>query len=56
MRDLPQWAPIKKIVVRDFYGPGSLGTTEARIEWISKVAPGVEFEVFNEDKGVRFIF
>ena len=46
MRDLPQWAPIKKIVVRDFYGPGSLGTTEARIEWISKVAPGVEFEVF----------
>ena len=46
MRDLPQWAPIKKIVVRDIYGPGSLGTTAARIEWISKVAPGVEFEVF----------
>jgi len=46
MRDLPEWAPIKKIVVRDIYGPGSLGTTEARIEWISKVAPGVEFEVF----------
>ena len=46
MRDLPEWAPIKKIVVRDIYGPGSLGTTEARIEWISKVAPGVEFEIF----------
>jgi phosphoglycerate dehydrogenase-like enzyme len=46
MRDLPQWAPIRKIVVRDIYGPGSLGTTAARIEWISKVAPGVEFEVF----------
>ncbi len=30
MRDLPEWAPIKKIVVRDIYGPGSLGTTAAR--------------------------
>lgn len=46
MRDLPEWAPIRKIVVRDIYGPGSLGTTDARIEWISKVAPAVEFEVF----------
>ena len=46
MRDHPQWAPIRKIVVRDIYGPGSLGTTKARIEWISKVAPGVEFVVF----------
>ena len=45
MRDLAEWAPLKKIVVRDIYGPGSLGTTEARIEWISKVAPGVEFVV-----------
>ncbi len=43
MRDLPEWAPLKKIVVRDIYGPGSLGTTEARLDWISKVAPGVEF-------------
>jgi len=43
MRDLPSWAAIKKIVVRDIYGPGSLGTTEARLDWISKVAPGVEF-------------
>jgi len=43
MRDHPAWAPIRKIVVRDIYGPGSLGTTEARIDWISKVAPGVEF-------------
>lgn len=45
MRDLAEWAPLRKIVVRDIYGPGSLGTTEARIEWISKVAPGVEFVV-----------
>ena len=43
MRDAPGWAPLKKIVVRDIYGPGSLGTTAARLEWISKVAPGVEF-------------
>ncbi len=43
MRDLPEWAPLKKIVVRDIYGPGSLGTTEARLDWISQVAPGVEF-------------
>jgi len=43
MRDLPGWAPIRKIVVRDIYGPGSLGTTQARLDWISKVAPGVEF-------------
>jgi phosphoglycerate dehydrogenase-like enzyme len=43
MRDAPGWAPIKKIVVRDIYGPGSLGTTQARLDWISKVAPGVEF-------------
>ncbi len=47
MRDLPEWAPIKKIVVRDIYGPGSLGSTEARIDWISKVAPGVEFVTVN---------
>lgn len=43
MRDLPGWAPLRKIVVRDIYGPGTLGTTEARLEWISEVAPGVEF-------------
>ena len=43
MRDMPAWAPLKKIVVRDIYGPGSLGTTAARLEWISQVAPGVEF-------------
>ena len=43
MRDAPGWAPLKKIVVRDIYGPGSLGTTAARLEWISEVAPGVEF-------------
>ncbi len=43
MRDTPAWAPLKKIVVRDIYGPGSLGTTTARLEWISQVAPGVEF-------------
>jgi phosphoglycerate dehydrogenase-like enzyme len=43
MRDAPGWAPIKKIVVRDIYGPGSLGTTQARLDWISKVAPGIEF-------------
>jgi phosphoglycerate dehydrogenase-like enzyme len=43
MRDVPGWAPLKKIVVRDIYGPGSLGTTAARLEWISQVAPGVEF-------------
>ena len=43
MRDAPGWAPLRKIVVRDIYGPGSLGTTAARLEWISKVAPGVEF-------------
>ena len=43
MRDTPAWAPLKKIVVRDIYGPGSLGTTAARLEWISQVAPGVEF-------------
>jgi hypothetical protein len=43
MRDVPGWAPLKKIVVRDIYGPGSLGTTAARLDWISKVAPGVEF-------------
>ena len=43
MRDIPGWAPLKKIVVRDIYGPGSLGTTAARLEWISHVAPGVEF-------------
>ena len=43
MRDVRGWAPIKKIVVRDIYGPGSLGTTAARLDWISKVAPGVEF-------------
>ena len=43
MRDAPGWAPLRKIVVRDIYGPGSLGTTEARLEWVSKVAPGVEF-------------
>lgn len=46
MRDLPEWAPIKKIVVRDIYGPGSLETTEARLDWISKVAPGVQFVSF----------
>lgn len=46
MRDLPEWAPIRKIVVRDIYGPGSLGTTQARLDWISKVAPGVEFVAF----------
>jgi len=43
MRDDPGWAPLRKIVVRDIYGPGSLGTTAARLEWISEVAPGVEF-------------
>lgn len=43
MRDVPGWAPLRKIVVRDIYGPGSLGTTAARLEWISQVAPGVEF-------------
>lgn len=43
MRDARGWAPVKKIVVRDIYGPGSLGTTEARLDWISQVAPGVEF-------------
>ncbi len=43
MRDVPGWAPLKKIVVRDIYGPGSLGTTAARLEWVSEVAPGVEF-------------
>lgn len=43
MRDLRGWAPVKKVVVRDIYGPGSLGTTEARLDWISAVAPGVEF-------------
>ena len=43
MRDVPGWAPLKKIVVRDIYGPGSLGTTAARLEWVSQVAPGVEF-------------
>ena len=42
MRDVPGWAPLRKIVVRDIYGPGSLGTTAARLEWISQVAPGVE--------------
>jgi len=47
MRELPEWAPIRKIVVRDIYGPGSLGTTAARIDWISKVAPGVEFVTVN---------
>jgi len=46
MRDLPEWAPIRKIVVRDTYGPGSLGTTEARLDWMSKVAPGVEFVAY----------
>ncbi len=43
MRDVPGWAPLRKIVVRDIYGPGSLGTTAARLEWISQVAPEVEF-------------
>lgn len=43
MRDVPGWAPLRKVVVRDIYGPGSLGTTAARLEWISQVAPGVEF-------------
>lgn len=43
MRDVPGWAPLRKIVVRDIYGPGSLGTTAARLKWISQVAPGVEF-------------
>lgn len=43
MRDLPGWAPVTKIVVRDIYGPGSHATTDARLDWISKVAPGVEF-------------
>jgi len=43
MRDVPGWVPLRKIVVRDIYGPGSLGTTAARLEWISQVAPGVEF-------------
>jgi phosphoglycerate dehydrogenase-like enzyme len=43
MRDVPGWAPLKKIVVRDIYGPGSLGTTAARLDWISNVAPGIEF-------------
>ncbi len=43
MRDVPGWAPLRRIVVRDIYGPGSLGTTAARLEWISQVAPGVEF-------------
>ncbi len=57
MRDLPGWAPLRKIVVRDIYGPGSLGTTAARLEWISQVAPGVEIvavETLQEaiDKGL----
>ncbi len=57
MRDVPGWAPLRKIVVRDIYGPGSLGTTAARLEWISQVAPGVEIvavETLQEaiDKGL----
>lgn len=47
MRDQPGWGPLKKVVIYDIYGPGSLGTTAARVDWISKVAPGVEFVTVN---------
>ena len=59
MRDVPGWAPLKKVVVRDIYGPGSLGTTAARLQWLAQVAPGVDFiavDTLQEaiDKGLLF--